>query len=134
MSGLYNRDTCFEFHQLLVSTLLSFGKGLEEYEKAYHDHQSKQDPKSFAVLVSCAQQVYECGILLRSIAYSRILENHLIVLHDEGLLTWPVNSKESLGLYFAFTGFISKKNKLYLGSLAGLIEAWMKQEMSVKAG
>ena len=47
MSGLYNRDTCFEFHQLLISTLLSFGKGLEGYEQAYQNHQSKQDPEEF---------------------------------------------------------------------------------------
>jgi len=34
VSGLYNRATCFEFHQLLVGTLLSFKKVLDGYAQA----------------------------------------------------------------------------------------------------
>jgi len=35
VSCLYNRTTCFEFHRLLVFTLLSFGKALDGYADAY---------------------------------------------------------------------------------------------------
>ena len=34
ISALYNKATCFEFHQLLVATLLSYGKALDKYEAA----------------------------------------------------------------------------------------------------
>jgi hypothetical protein len=56
VSGLYNKTTSFEFHQLLVSTLLSFGKALEGYADARG--------KCFEDLVDRAEEVYTCGALL----------------------------------------------------------------------
>ena len=109
VSGLYNRDTCFEFHQLLISTLLSFGKGLDEYRK-YNG--CKSDPQSFVNLVNCAYQVYDCGSLLWIIAYSRILQNHLRVLHNEGWITLPTNSKKNLDDYIDFTTFKNTKDQV----------------------
>ena len=94
-SGLYNSATCLEFHQLLVSTLLRFGKALDGY--AAHE--------SFEDLVKRAKEVNRCGTLLWLIGYSRILENHLKVLHTKKLLTLPANSQEDLDKFFAFTDF-----------------------------
>ena len=62
--------------------------------------------------MSCTDQVYDCGILLRSIAYSKILENHLTVLHDNGWLLFPVNSNRTLPLYVAFTDFVNPKKQV----------------------
>jgi hypothetical protein len=33
-SGLYSKATCFEFHQLLLATLLSYGKTVDEFMAA----------------------------------------------------------------------------------------------------
>jgi len=94
-SGLYNRATCFEFHQLLVSTLLRFGKALDGYAAA----------KSFEDLLKSAKEVNRSGTLLWYIGYSRILENHLKVLHTKKLLNLPVNSPEHIEKFLTFTGF-----------------------------
>jgi hypothetical protein len=109
VSGLYNRDTCFEFHQLLVSTLLSFGRGLDAYAKALTNY---KDPESFVDLMSHASQVYNCVSLLWIIAYSRILENHLKVLHDNRWIKLPTNSKEKLNKYISFTKFENDKDQV----------------------
>ena len=110
VSGLYNRDTCFEFHQLLVSTLLSFGKGLDAYATAHTNY--LKDPESFVDLVNHASQVYDCVSLLWIIAYSRILENHLKVLHDKRWIKLPMNSKEKLNKYINFTKFENDQDQV----------------------
>jgi hypothetical protein len=96
VSGLYNKTTCVEFHQLLVSTLLSFGKALEGYAAA----------KSFEDLLQSAKEVNRSGTLLWYIGYSHILENHLKVLHTKKLLNLPVNTPQHLETFFTFTGFV----------------------------
>ncbi|KIM82125.1 hypothetical protein PILCRDRAFT_7990 [Piloderma croceum F 1598] len=98
-SGLYNRATCFEFHQLLVSTLLRFGKALDGYAAA----------KSFEDLLQSAKEVNRSGTLLWYIGYLRILENHLKVLHTNKLLNLPVNTPQHLETFFTFTGFARTK-------------------------
>ena len=103
-SGLYNKTTCFEFHQLLVSTLLSFGKALEGYADARG--------KRFEDLVDRAEEVYTCGNILWSIGYSRILRSHLKVLCREGWLRLPVNSKNDLDKFFVFTDFTNSKDQV----------------------
>jgi hypothetical protein len=105
VSGLYNRATCFEFHQLLVSTLICFGKALDTYAHAYTRHQGMPDPQSTAELVNCAKVVEACGYLLWLIAYSRILEDHLKILHRNRWLALPVNTVDQLALFFQFTTF-----------------------------
>jgi hypothetical protein len=105
VSGLYNRATCFEFHQLLVSTLICFGKALDTYVHAYTRHQEMPDPQSTAELVNCAKVVEACGYLLWLIAYSRILEDHLKILHQNRWLALPVNTVDQLALFFKFTTF-----------------------------
>jgi len=110
VSGLYNRDTCFEFHQLLVSTLLSFGKGLDAYAKAFINY--RKGPENFVDLANHAYQVYDCVSLLWIIAYSRILENHLKVLDDNKWIKLPKNSKATLHKYADFTQFESDKDQV----------------------
>jgi len=103
-SGLYNKTTCFEFHQLLVSTLLSFGKALEGYADARG--------KRFEDLVDRAEEVNICGTILWSIGYSRILHSHLKVLCREGWLRLPMNSKNDLDRFFVFTNFTNSKDQV----------------------
>ena len=85
-SGLYHKDTCVEFHQLLVSALLSFWKALKKLELVKGDYRKTPD---LAELVRCAKRVCSCGNLLWSIAYSRALEDHLKVLQAQGWLELP---------------------------------------------
>jgi hypothetical protein len=104
VSGLYNKTTCFEFHQLFVSTLLSFGKVLEGYADARG--------KRFEDRVHCAAEVYACGTLLWFIGYSRILRNHLKLLGKKGWLHLPANSKNDLDNFFGFTHFTKTKDQV----------------------
>jgi hypothetical protein len=111
MSGLYNRDTCFEFHQLLVFTLLSFGEALDSYEQAYNNYWEKRDPQRLVKLENCVKTVYERGSLLWFIAYSRILQDHLKVLQNRWLML-PVNGKKQLDRFFDFTKFAPTKDQV----------------------
>ncbi|KIM77717.1 hypothetical protein PILCRDRAFT_11806 [Piloderma croceum F 1598] len=104
VSGLYNKTTCFKFHQLLVSTLLSFGKALEGYVDACG--------KRFKDLVDRAEEVYGCGTLLWFIGYSWTLCNHLKVLCEEERLHLPENSKQNLPKFFSFTHFTNTKDQV----------------------
>ena len=104
VSGLYYKTTCFEFHQLLVSTLLSFRKVLEGYADACG--------KRFEDLVHRAAEVYACGTLLWFIGCSRILRNHLKVLRKKGWLRLPANSKNDLDNFFRFTNFTNTKDQV----------------------
>ena len=103
---MYNKATCFEFHQLLVATLLSYGKALDKFVKALGDH--KKQP-NLQEVVREADKVRTCTSLLWSIAYSRILENHLELLHKNGWLQAPVN--RDFFLYRGFTDFERKKKQ-----------------------
>ena len=89
-SGLYSRDTCFEFHQFLISTLLSYKTGLKKLKKAYGKYWDQPDVQNLQKMVDCAKVVWNCGSLLWKIAYSQILGNHLSVLHRRGWLRLPV--------------------------------------------
>lgn len=111
-SGLYNRATCFEFHQLLVSTLLRFGKALDGYASA----------KSFEDLLKSAKEVNRCVTLLWFIGYSQILENHLKVLHTKKLLQLPMNSQEDLDKFFNFTNFARTTKKQVIPQLTDEVD------------
>ena len=83
------------FTNYFVFTLLRFGKVLDGYAAA----------ESFEALLKSAKEVNRCGTLLWHIGYSRILENHLKVLHTKKLLMLPANSQEDLDKFFNFTDF-----------------------------
>jgi hypothetical protein len=106
VSALYNKATCFEFHRLLVATLLSYGKALDEYAAALKEHKKKPDLQE---VVRKADEVWTCTSLLWSIAYSRILENHLGILRLKGWLEAPVN--RDFSSYHDFTHFEKKDNQ-----------------------
>jgi hypothetical protein len=95
-SGLYSRDTCFEFHQLLVSTLLNYGKALDSLGAAHGAHLKKpNEQEPVQKMVDSAKQIWEHGRLLWAIAYSRILV--LVKVRTISALTHPmVKSKVKL--------------------------------------
>jgi len=97
VSALYNKATCFEFHQLLVATLLSYGKALDKYEADLKEHWKIPN---FPDLLDKTIEIWTCASLLWSIAYSRILENHLEILRQNGWLAAPINME-----YRAYSGF-----------------------------
>jgi hypothetical protein len=112
-SGLYSRDTCFEFHHLLVSTLLAYGKALDELNNAHRNHlKAPTKPEPVQVMVDFAKQIWHHGGLLWCIAHSRILENHLHVLRRLGWLPLPHNDKRQVELFSEFTGFKRKANPI----------------------
>lgn len=107
-SGLYNTATCFEFHQLLVSTLVDYGKALEDLAGARTTYLKQKNEQNLEKMAEYAQNVWEYGQVLWVIAYSRILEDHLGVLRKSGWLPLPVNEKKELDLFSGFTGFKRK--------------------------
>ncbi|KIM72908.1 hypothetical protein PILCRDRAFT_736132 [Piloderma croceum F 1598] len=107
-SGLYNTATCFEFHQLLVSTLVNYGKALEKLAGAHTTYSKQQNEQNLAKMAEYAKNVWEYGQVLWAIAYSRILEDHLGVLRKSGWLPLPVNEKTELDRSSGFTGFKRK--------------------------
>jgi len=107
-SGLYNTATCFEFHQLLVSTLVDYGKALEKLADAHTAYLQQQNELNLATMETYVTDIWEYGLVLWAIAYSRILEDHLGVLHKFGWLPLPANDKTELDLFSGFTGFKRK--------------------------
>jgi hypothetical protein len=90
--GAYNKETCFEFHQLLVATLLAYGKALEELcdikpSKAMPDFQKR------------LQQVWICGLLLWRIVNSKMIGHHLYILHEGNWLQEPTNDRSTVNMY-----------------------------------
>ena len=71
--GVYDVTTCFAFHQLLIATLLAYGKALGALHKA-----AKKKRRNMGDLVTKCQSVWLCGSLLSKIASSRMLRQHLI--------------------------------------------------------
>lgn len=66
-SGTYDVTICFEFHRLLIATLLAYGRALK----------SVKEGKSMEDLVQACKHVWICGNLLSKIASSRMLRQHL---------------------------------------------------------
>jgi hypothetical protein len=104
---LYNRATCFEFHQLLVATLPSYGKALDKYEAALGKHRKIPN---FPNLLDKTTEIWTCASLLWSIAYSRILANHLEILRQNGWLAAPINMEYRT--YSGFTKFEYSKEQI----------------------
>ena len=85
-ASMYNAATCVEFHQLLLAALLAYGKGLCALNTARN--------KSVKAMAKRCQQVGYAGDLLRQIASSLMLGQHLSMC--EGLLSVPSNDAEHL--------------------------------------
>jgi hypothetical protein len=71
--GVYDVATCFAFHQLLIVTLLAYGKALGALYKA-----SDKSQRNIGDLVTKCGPVWLCGGLLSKIASSRMLRQHLV--------------------------------------------------------
>jgi hypothetical protein len=123
VSALYNKTTCFEFHQLLVATLLSYGKVLNKFVKAM---KGKTQP-DLQNLVCIADEVWACTTLLWSIVYSHILENHLDILHQNRWLTLPINW--GFSVYCDFTTFKHNKNGQEIFTASEEEESWHEGEV-----
>jgi hypothetical protein len=85
----YNKDTCVEFHHLLVSALLAFGKTLAQFS----EHSSNE---SFLKL-------FRVTLLLWRLGHSWALRHHLSALEAGGALFIP--NHEMKTLYFVYTKF-----------------------------
>jgi hypothetical protein len=90
-SGLYNTATCFEFHQLLVSTLVDYGKALEKLADAHTTYLDQQNEQNLAKMEEYLTNIWQYGQVLWAITYSWILEDHLRVVRKSGWLPLPVN-------------------------------------------
>ena len=111
----YNERTCFEFHQLLIATLVGYGRASKELEKAHRavgkvqeklgDENVLADKR--ASLVQCATDFWEFAHLLWRIAYSRMLHEHLAVLEAQTDLRLPHSNKFIISRAQEFTGFNS---------------------------
>jgi len=98
-SNLYNESTCVEFHQLLVATLLAYGKALNEL------YDSRQKKAPVAGLVPLAQRIWYCASMLWRLAYSGILNHHLEVLDTNEWLRVPMYRQQHITNYQQFTVF-----------------------------
>ena len=93
--SMYNAATCVEFHQLLLAALLAYGKGLCALNTARNE--------SVKAMAKRCQQVGYAGDLLRQIASSLMLRQHLSMC--EGLFSVPSNVAKHLLEYRNYTGF-----------------------------
>jgi hypothetical protein len=111
----YNERTCFEFHQLLIATLVGYGRASKELEKAYKAMDKVRQKLGDgdvpagkrATLAQCATDFWEFAHLLWRIAYSRMLHEHLAVLEAQTDLHLPSSNKFIISRAQMFTGFDS---------------------------
>ena len=98
----YNQLTCFEFHRLLVGTLLGYGKTLDAFAKAI-----ESDTTSTAVRDMLAQKFFQYYHLLWWIVYSHMLAQHLKMLQVASCLPLPTDYEEEK--YQSYAGFAFPK-------------------------
>jgi hypothetical protein len=105
----YNRLTCFEFHRLLVGTLLGYGKALGAFAEAMN----KSDTASVAERDILAEKFYRYYRLLWRIAYSHMLIQHLEMLQAASLLRFPTDDAKEV--YQDYTVFAPPKMAKEIG-------------------
>jgi hypothetical protein len=95
----YNLHTCFEFHRLLVGTLLGYGKALDAFAKVMN----KSNATSVGNRERLAEKFFRYYRLLWRIAYSHCLIQHLLMLEAASFLRLPTSDdKEAYQGYTAF--------------------------------
>jgi hypothetical protein len=125
--NMYNEDTCWEFHQLLLTTILAYGKalaslaevnkaiqldpkrrqgGAKVLEKADLDDLKQQRQKY-------AKNVMLCGIVLWRLAHSGMLYQHLAVLTRGMLLNVPIINEKQIARYQWYTGFSRRSSHIH---------------------
>lgn len=85
--GAYTRDTCYEFHRLLIATIFCYGKMLRNFNKYYRNGDKTGCERS-------AHNILQVGNLLWRIAYSRMLAQHLSLLQEGAFLNLPTSASE----------------------------------------
>jgi hypothetical protein len=98
---VYDIATCAGFHQLLVATLLAYGKALCTLHEAHN--MTKSERSMTEDVVEKCGQVWQCGRLLWQRASSRMLRHHLSACRTE--LHLPINDPIHLTAYRHFTKF-----------------------------
>lgn len=95
---VYNKTTCFEFHQLFVATLLAYGRVLDALYTA-------QKERRMPDAITNARHVWHCSTILWRLAYSDLLPYHLGILNKKGWLRVPVYDEDNVEIFRRFTGF-----------------------------
>ena len=117
--GAYNGLTCWEFHRLLLATILAYGKALDELhnidEEIHPDARLRRRDKyalGAAELESLQrrhaeyiQQAWVCAVVLWRISSSAALRHHLTVLRGIAALNLPHHNMVNLAWYRSYTGF-----------------------------
>src|ERR1700728_295538 len=85
----YNTHTCFEFHQLLISTLLGYNKTLNAFARAM-----SSPGASSAAREKLAQKFWRYYRLLWWLAYSHVLTQHLMMLEAGSFLHLPMEGEK----------------------------------------
>jgi hypothetical protein len=88
----YNQDTFFEFHQLLVATLLGFRESLQLFSKAMNTTTNNPSVEEKEKLERLARRVLQFSRMLWRIAYSHMLTQHLAMLEGGSFLQLPSDS------------------------------------------
>lgn len=97
---LYDETTCFEFHQLVVATLLAYGGALNVLYAT-----QKEDERDLQNEVTLVRRVWHCATFLWWIAYLGTLRHHLGVLNKRGWFVVPIYDDGAIETFQQFTGF-----------------------------
>jgi hypothetical protein len=108
VGGIYDETTCVEFHRLLLATLLAYGHALIAL---------KERSEGMESIAHKYDRVYICASLLRQIASSLMLRQHLWA--SQVLLSVPVTNSIAIGRYKEYTGFRSEGCNDYILDGAG---------------
>jgi hypothetical protein len=79
-TGAYTEATCYEFHQLLVASLMAYANALGALSEAECNWQNHPGTEAMKMRESCAERVWQCTYLLWRIVYSQIFRQHLTLL------------------------------------------------------
>jgi hypothetical protein len=105
-TGVYTEATCYEFHQLLVASLMAYANALGALCKAERDLEEHRDMETMKTREDCTEKVWQCTYLLWRIACSHIFRQHLVLLRRGLWLHRPIDSQRELsaGELGLFTG------------------------------
>ncbi|TDL14630.1 hypothetical protein BD410DRAFT_809580 [Rickenella mellea] len=104
-TSTYTKESCIEFHHLLVATLLAYGRNLCKLHKVMSDDpRISPEIRSDEIRMGCVASVYFCANLLATILDSRMMRHHLASI-SEHLDTPKVNDSRRLAKYHELTRF-----------------------------
>jgi len=88
---VYNKDTCADFHQLLVAVLFGYWRALVALQDA-----KKRTDGNLGDIRVCAEKLWHFTHLLWQIAHSGMIQYHFLVLEAGGKLFIPINTRMKL--------------------------------------